>query len=186
MSELNGKFMVFDVESVGLHGEGFAVGFVVTDGIQILDMGLYACPVFKARGHKGNIEGREWVKKNCPEINKTHDCPRQMRTAFWNKWQLWKSHGAVLVADCAWPVEARFLAKCVDDEPSSREWAGPYPLFDLSSVLLALGINPTEKFSREELELPEHNPLSDARQSARVLMQHLRKNFPSGNVKEKL
>lgn len=168
-------YMVFDVESAGLHGEGFAVGFVVTNGKETLDLGLYACPLYKVQGHKGDSEGRNWVKQHCPTIKKTHEHPRGMRTMFWNKWQKWKVQGAVLVADCAWPVEARFLAKCVDDEPNSREWTGPYPLFDLSSVLLAMGINPLEKFPREESELPEHNPLNDAKQSARILVEHLNK-----------
>jgi len=38
------NFMVFDVESVGLHGEGFAVGYVVVNGDgETLEEGLYIC-----------------------------------------------------------------------------------------------------------------------------------------------
>lgn len=161
------KLMVFDVESIGLHGEGFAVGFVVLDaeGNQ-LEAVTYACPPDAA---KGNDEGRAWVKATCPKLTRTHDLPIEIRSAFWTKWQEWKAKGAVLIADCCWPVEARFLAQCVDDAPSERGWQGPYPLHDAASMLLARGLDPLEKRERKADELPEHDPLADAKQSARIL-----------------
>jgi len=83
----------------------------------------------------------------------------------------WQSQEAVLVADCGWPVEARFLAGCIDDHPVSREWHGPYPFYDLASFLLAMGRHPLERNSRLDSELPAHNPLADAKQSARILIE---------------
>jgi hypothetical protein len=74
---------------------------------------------------------------------------------------------------CAWPVEARFLAACVDDNPMTHEWSGPYPLHDLASVLMAAGRDPLAKNERLPGELPEHDPLADARQSARLLLAAL-------------
>jgi len=76
-------------------------------------------------------------------------------------------------ADCSWPVEARFLARCVENDFDKREWEGPYPLHEIATVLLLAGKNPSEKFPRQENELPEHNPLNDARQSARLLLQSI-------------
>lgn len=164
---LEGTFMVFDVESIGLHGEGYAVGFVVVtpDG-RFVDEGRYACATSLAQGAR---EGRDWVKKNCPELRTTHRKPKEVRTAFWNKWKEWKGKGAKLIADCAWPVEAKFLAKCVSDEPSTRTWEGPYPLHDIASLLLAMGRDPLEKYPRQPDQLPEHDPLADARQSTQIL-----------------
>lgn len=167
---LHGTFMVFDVESVGLHGEGFAVGFVVVNrqGVE-LECGLMACHPDRAAG---DPEDREWVSKNIPLLPMLRTAllsPFHVRDAFWVKWQEWKLKGALLVADCCWPVEARFLIACVADDPSNRKWRGPYPLHDLASILLAAGKDPTQKFERKENELPEHNPLADARQSARIL-----------------
>ncbi len=160
-------FMVFDVESVGLHGEGFAVGFTVVNrkGDEV-QFGLIACPPDAAIGSTNNLD---WVKWNVPVLHKTHEFPAGVRENFWRQWIGWKERGAVLVADCAWPVEARFLRDCVNDNLSEREWQGPYPLYDLASVILANGANPLEKFPRLKSELPEHNPLNDARQSARIL-----------------
>lgn len=163
--------MVFDVESVGLHGEGFAVGFVVVNGYGVeVQHGLMACPQQVASGAVSDTrKTRRWLAENIPPIEKTHDYPEQIRDAFWRQWLFWKERGAILVADCAWPVEARFLHNCVGDDMPEREWQGPYPLHDLASILLAEGKNPLGKFERKDNELPEHNPLMDARQSARIL-----------------
>lgn len=165
-------FVVFDVESVGLHGEGFAVGFTVVDleGNE-RECGRYACNPNAARGTPG---GHKWVEENIQKLEETHASPWLVRTAFWRRWQAWKAEGALLVADCAWPVEARFLAACVDDNPMTHEWSGPYPLHDLASVLLAAGRDPLAKNERLPRELPEHDPLADARQSARLLLEALK------------
>ena len=165
-------YMVLDVESVGLHGEGFAVGYVVCNQRgEVLEEATLACDP----GHaSGKPENRAWVLANVPEMDHDYFTPEAVRNGFWTRWMHWKEHGAVLVADCCWPVEARFLAACVDDGGGSREWDGPYPLHDLASVLLALGRDPLATNERLPTELPAHHPLNDARQSARLLMEALR------------
>lgn len=163
--------LVFDVESIGLHGEGFAVGWVaVRPGAKFGEAGWFCCPPEKARGEDAN---RRWVAENVPPMAITHADPREVRSAFWAKWLEWKAQGAVLVADCCWPVEARFLAACVDDDPAAREWEGPYPLHDLASVLLAVGRDPLATNERLTNELPAHHPTADALQSARLLLAAL-------------
>ncbi len=165
------RYMVFDVESVGLHGEGFAVGWVVVDGEgNMLDQRRLACsPHFCS----GTQDGAKWIERNCPKFEQTHDAAWMMRAEFWRAWCEWKAKGAILVADCCWPVEARFLAQCVDDNPRCREWDGPYPLHDLASIILANNGEPVARRERLESELPEHDPLADARQSARLLLEAL-------------
>jgi hypothetical protein len=164
--------MVFDCESVGLHGTTFEVGYVVVgiDGTE-LDRGLAGCLPGRV---SGNDSGRKWVKENCPTMPCQMGSAHSVREWFWNEWCQWREKGAILVADCAWPVEARFLLQCVDDMPIDREWKGPYPLHDLASILLACGQDPVRKFDRLPSELPEHNPLNDARQSARILAAALK------------
>ena len=164
-------FLVFDVESVGLHGEGFAVGYVVKrgDGEHMAD-GLFACHIGMA---KGTREDREWVEQNVPPLAWNCDTPQEVRAKFWSVWIEWRAKGALLVADCAWPVEARFLATCVDDHAPFRNWEGPYPLHDLASVLLAHGKDPLENRERLPDELPAHDPVNDAAQSARILLEVL-------------
>lgn len=164
-------WMVFDCESIGLHGETFAVGYVVvrSEGEE-LERACWACYPDEA---KGSYEGRRWVKENVPLIERTYAGPKYVRRAFWEAWLRWKEKGALLCADCAWPVEARFLAACVDDDPPVRNWKGPYPLHDLASLRLAAGFDPLAIEERLPYELPVHNPLADALQSARLLVETL-------------
>jgi hypothetical protein len=165
-------FMVFDVESIGLHGDGFAVGYVVVDATgKELASARYSCPPDVA---SGSDEARAWVAENIPSFQPTNTSPPEVRAEFWDDWREW-SDKALLFADCLWPVEARFLAQCVDDAPASREWQGPYPFFEIASVLLAAGKNPTDTFERLPTEIPRHDPLADARQSARLLIENLPK-----------
>lgn len=163
-------YMVFDVESIGLHGEGFAVGYVVVnDRGERLEDGYAACSPDAA---SGTDEGRAWVKENVPPLEQFLSTPVGVRDCFWGTWQHWKERGALLVADCAWPVEARFLAACVDDHPDPRYWEGPYPLHELASFMVAAGMDPMAPYDREKDE-PQHHPLGDARQSARLLIRTL-------------
>lgn len=165
------KFMVFDVESIGLHGEGFAVGWVVVNrhGARLAE-GLLSCDPSICSGRP---EDRDWVRANIPAMKPTHGSPAEVCSAFWVEWLRWAGQGAMLVADCAWPVEANFLSACVRLEPGGRAWTGPYPLLDLASIIWAKGGDPLELSERLADELPAHHPLMDARQSARQLLDWL-------------
>ncbi len=164
-------YFVFDVESIGLHGEGFAVGWIVVDFAgNVRDEQLFSCPPDAALGEQHN---RAWVWDNVPVLPHTHRTPAALRKDFFDAWRRWNAAGAVLVADCGWPVESRFLSACIDDALAAREWSGPYPLHELASVFLAKGLDPLKERSRLDSELPKHNPLCDARQSARLLLAAL-------------
>jgi len=176
-------FFVFDVESVGLHGEGFAVGWSV---IQVKQDGHRLRWHESAHGYEachhdvaqGNRSDRAWIVEHVVphlEAVNTSATPEQVRQRFWKAWLHWKERGAQLAADVAWPVEARFLNTCIDDAPASRTWEGPYPLIDIASVRLAVGLDPLGTEERRGDELPAHNPLADARQSARLLVEALQK-----------
>ena len=69
--DLNNKYvMVFDVESVGLHGDGFAVGFTVRYKGDEIDYGIIACdPKFV----KGSDTNKDWVNKNIPKASIDND-----------------------------------------------------------------------------------------------------------------
>jgi hypothetical protein len=165
-------FFIIDVESVGLHGDAFAVGggVFMPNGSALWEF-RYACPINECEGVESD---RQWVKDNCPPIEATYQIPRSLRDAFWAVWQKAKSEGATMAADCLWPVEGRFVAKCIDDDPESRRWEGPYPFMEISSVLMASGMDPLGQYDRSESE-PKHDPLGDARQSARMLANALSK-----------
>jgi len=168
------RILSFDVESVGLHGQGFAVGWVVLQDGQEVSSGYAACPIDAADGAQSD---REWVEANvCPHLPEpTHDNVLAVRDAFWAVWLAERERGAVMLTDCGWPVEARFLSACIDDDPEERRWQGPYPLLDVASLLLAAGMDPLGKYDRLDTEQPAHHPTCDARQSARVGLAALAK-----------
>ncbi len=169
---MSALFMVFDVKSIGLHGEGFAVAWVVVnrDGKRLAEGCLSCDPILC----NGTAESHLWVRENMPELEFTSPTKSHLQNMFWHEWRHWADQGAVLVADCAWPVEASFLSACVKQNHAEREWQGPYPLHDLASVMLAAGRDPLATNERLPDELPAHHPLMDARQSARLLVQALK------------
>lgn len=164
------KLFVFDVESIGLHGEGFAVaGGIYDDGNEISQF-CFSCDPSLAIGDDVD---RYWVANNIPPIEITHESPKSIRDAFWEEWIEAKNIGALAAADCCWPVESNFLSQCIDDDNVNRRWNGPYPLIDISTLLLSKNIDPLQSFDRLESELPVHHPLSDARQSARIAFSNI-------------
>lgn len=173
---LQRPILVIDVESVGLHGEAFAVaGFMVRDDGSAFQF-IHACPAELCE--QGIVGDLEWVQKNVSIVPESIRCktPSEVRIRFWNEWRmLQKEQPEILMAaDCLWPVEARFLAACVDDSRESRNWKGPYPLIDISAVMASAGVDPMANHPRTSMETPAHNPLADARQSHRLLQKALR------------
>lgn len=166
------SFFVFDVESVGLHGEGFAVagGVYLENGAVQWEFSFACDPEHAISDGK---ESERWVRSNVPLLELTHRLPHAIRSAFWAQWVRAKNDGVVMVVDCGWPVEARFLLSCIADDFHQRKNDGPYPMLDLSSLLFAAGKDPLATLSRLPSEEPRHNPLADARQSARILSETL-------------
>lgn len=172
------KIVCFDVESNGLHGEAFAVGGVVwTIGNKIPDDTIYfAVPV---------DDPTDWVKANVlPDMKPpTHTRAQYMRNAFWD-WLMQNKTDALVCGDVIYPVEARFLIACQNDDIAAREWDAPYPLYDVSSLLLAAGIDPDSdrvelaRIAAKQMNLirfayVKHDPNNDAIASAICAMYAL-------------
>lgn len=166
-------FFVFDVESVGLHGEAFAVAGGIYINAAAQSEFRFCCPLEEA---KGDDDDREWVNANVPAMEITHRHPAAVREAFWSEWERAKARypGITMAGECIWPVEAGFVAACIRQEIADRKWSGPYPFHEIASVMLAAGMDPMATYEREESEKPAHEPLADARQSARLLATALR------------
>lgn len=162
---------VFDVESIGLHGEGFAVAYRVMNAAgEAVESNEFSCDPALALGRD---EDRAWVAANVPTLARNCATPAEVRAKFWQRWLHWREAGAWLAADCSWPVEAAFLAACVRDGGDAAHWQGPYPLLDISTLTFALGRDPRDEETRLPDELPLHDPAADVRHSARKLQQAL-------------
>lgn len=164
-------YLVIDVESIGLHGDAFAVAWVQADAeMNEAGSGCLHVPLGLA---EGDASSREWVEANVTLPQDSVECasPRMMRDMFWAIWTLTRAQGHAILAECLWPVEAGFLAKCIADDPIGRNWEGPYPFHDIASVRLAAGLDPLATCDRLPDETPAHNPLADARQSLRLFRE---------------
>lgn len=165
--------LLFDCESLGLYGDVFAVGWVVVDDATGLTVeeGREAAPSRTAYAHAE--ADRRWVREHVPELPFTAATLPALRDAFWGVWERYRGRGVLLWADGGYPVEAGFLTQCVETAPSKRARLGPYPLHELATLRLAVGLDPTGTEPRLASELPAHDPLADARQSARLLLEAL-------------
>ncbi len=186
--------MIFDVESVGLYGEHFAVAYLLAEANRVLEEGLMLCNPETAMGDSVDLR---WVEKNVfPWIHAmsldfpggghakvmtdpttgalTHLCSDTgtLRKAFWHLWARERVRETELWADVTYPVEAGFLAACVRDDRTRRKFEGPYPLLDISTAVRLAGPR-MSKLTRVPSELPEHHPLMDTRFSFRQLLTAL-------------
>jgi hypothetical protein len=161
---IKGLIAIFDVESVGIHGEGFAVSLLLAKNLKETWHITWACIPNESMG---TPEDFKWVKENVrfPPDTIWLGFPQQVRTAFWAKWLELKEERAILCSDVTWPVETSFLSACVKDDPGTRNWQGPYPLVDVNTLHL-LGDPPRIRLPEH---LPEHDPLADCRHSLRQL-----------------
>lgn len=171
------KYLVFDVESVGLYGQAFAVGSVIADLAEktITRPVMITCPSALARG---TVADRAWVDEHVstssaawPKADRIEARdPVDLASTFWAVWSGVRDEGAWLAADVPFPVETHFLSFAIAIAPI-REQDSPYPLVDVASVRLAAGFDPLKTEKRRAGELPPHNPLADAYQSARLLLE---------------
>lgn len=178
------KILSIDVESNGLHGEAFAVGAVLVDCTgKLIEEFSARCPI------KGDTD--EWVVKhvlpsleNFPE---THKSAKSMRADFWKWYIKAKEKSDYVLADNSYPVEGRFLIQCQEDDLDERYWEHPFPLIDLSSMLLQIGVKPSVErnlFVGEDqiarTDILKHNPRWDAWASALAMVKALKE---SGRLK---
>lgn len=161
------KYFVFDVESAGLYGDGFAVGYAVVDDEDFCThasdwrtagIGAVECDESLGDWLRGHIPAEVLFPEQFDDVPKLSI----IGLRAWFESELEKFPGCILVSDCAFPVEANWLLACK---------IAAYPLIDVSTALLCSGKDPTGTFERLPYELPAHHPLHDARQSARILLE---------------
>ncbi len=174
------RVVSIDIEAAALHGAAFAAGGVVLE-----DDGTVATTLYLRAPTPPNLD--PWVTQNVlPALQRGVNCEtaRELRTRFWD-WILRRADipYTVLVVDRGWPVEARVLAACVDDDPT-RAFALPY-LHELGSWMRALGLDPLANHpdlaqeAGTPLALPlhdrAHDPLCDALVSGAQAVAALRR-----------
>ncbi len=168
-------YFVFDVESIGLHGEGFAAAFAVFDlnGVKI-EQQVFACDPSNA---SGDDLDRQWVRKNVPVQTTNCATPKEVRALLLKNWLKWKALEAGCFADCVWPVESSFLSTAIKEsievDGESAKWNGPYPLIDITAIEFVICGPQGLALERDVKVFVPHDPLADVEFSAKRLFQLL-------------
>lgn len=171
------KLLCFDLETNGLHGQAFAVGALVIDAQgKTLDEFTARIPAV------GELD--EWVKDNVlPSITdmpETHKNYQDLRQAFWDWYIIARQESDYVLVDNGYPVEYRFLLDCQQDNITARYWQHPFPLIELSSLVLPLGGETSKRQLQKKVmeqfgSFRPHHPLDDARLSALTAFAALRR-----------
>jgi hypothetical protein len=179
MIQIPKVMMSVDAECRGLYGEAFAIGWVIYEEGKETSSCLLRCPLANAApAFKDTVIVRdddEWLLANVvPTIpgSVTHSTPVAMRDTFWDAWVKVQKRGGRMLVDCGSPVEAHLLRQCVtDDWTGNSKYLAPMPLLDVACFLEACGMDGAASYPRLDNELPAHNPVNDARQSARLFFE---------------
>lgn len=166
------KLFFVDAESDGLYGSLISIAVIVTD---YAGNELERCYWGIARD-KLQIQN-EWVKENVePILGDYIECQneQELLNRFWNVWERYYEQ-AYVVADVCYPVESRMFEKCIQLDIENRAMKGPFPLIDLSSLLLAKNMNPLA--DRTELvamgNRKHHNALTDVEMSIEIWRKYI-------------
>lgn len=171
---LDRDLIIIDVESNGLWGQPFAVASVrMTPGGRILRTFAMRCNIDEVPD--------EWIVENKIEqllegLPKVEDIKHLMEEFIgWYS----KENDSNTFVDTGFPVDFRFmdLMRC------NAAWQSfsPYPLYDISSILVAAGEHPNVNRMEYAKELigekcgVAHNPIWDAEVSGLCAIRALRK-----------
>lgn len=149
-----------DAETDGLYGIFLSVAALVTDEYG-KELDRFYCAL---EPEKANIRS-QWVKENVlphlSEADQLFESETELLEAFWVFWLKYRE-GVICVSDVSYPVEARLFSTCVMRDLHTREFQGPYPLFDLSTLLLARGIDPdAARPQLARMNIEAHNAMND-------------------------
>lgn len=169
---MKNKLVFVDAESDGLYGPFLTVGMLVTD--------LYGHEIERAYYgiKKKNLHITDaWTRQHVlPLMGDYEGCNGEGELlekvwVFWMRYEQW----AYAVADVAFPVESRLFECCVRRNEKERKGHGPFPLLDMSSLLLAKGIDPLQERAallKQPLSGGQHNALYDVMVSAAIWREY--------------
>jgi len=176
------KYLVFiDAETDGLYGSVLSVAMIVTDfnGNELEEV------YYGIKKDKIHVTS-EWVKENVlPRMGQYEECDNEQELLdkawrFWLKYE----HDAYMIGDVCFPVETGLLTKCVKQNVDEYMFKAPFPLLDISSMLLVKGYDPLaeRKLLCDETETNEHNALFDARMSVTIWNKLIAKDIRLGRI----
>lgn len=161
------KLVFIDAECDGLYGGFLTVALLATDikGNEI-ERAYYGI-------RRENMHISEpWVMENVvPKFGDYEECENESEL-FQRVWDFWQKYreNAYAVCDVGYPVEARLWEKCTRLDLKEKTFKAPFPLIDISSMLLAKGYDPLmdrTKILGVEADMV-HNAMFDVEMSVRL------------------
>ena len=156
------KFLCFDLETNGLHGQAFAIGALIIDAENTIH------DKFSARVKLTDAVD-PWVKDNVLSVIEdmvvTHDSYESMREAFWEWFVAAQEKSDYVLVSNGYPVEYRFLLDCQEAALDERYWQHPFPIIDSTSLLLGLDVAKKD-IPHSSRTFRQHHPFDDAHATA--------------------
>lgn len=162
-----------DAESDGLYGKFLSVAVLVTDeNGQEIDRFYGAV--------KTNVEdiSTQWVKENVyPYLDNADtlfDSEKLLLESFWDFWTKYRET-ADCVAYVEYPVETRLFSTCVMHNPEERQFLGPFPLYDLATLLESKSIDFDCNIQElSGMDLVSHDAMNDVKMCANVWRKYIK------------
>ena len=155
------KFLFIDAETDGLYGSFLTVGLVVTD-----DAGNMIEKAYYGIKKENMMISDVWTRENVFTVLGDYEACEDEAELLEKVWAFWMKYRE---------VESRLFMKCVMNNESERKYLGPFPMLDLSSLLMAAGYDPlidrAELLDEDEKQMmanKTHNALNDAEMTAAI------------------
>lgn len=165
---LKSKTFFVDCETDGLYGKFLSIAAVVADNSGSIEDEFYMA----IKCEIDDIENN-WVKENVYDSLKSAyqeaEDEDDLLEAFWRFWLKYREN-TICVAFVQYPVEARLFSSCINKDFTTRALLGPYPLYDLSTLLYSVGIDTksVDMNSLSGLDLISHDAMNDVKMMAAV------------------
>lgn len=179
------NIFMFDVESIGLHGDGFAFGAIISDRKEnVIEICSGACLNEEVTEKLSKIdffvngEGKDIISE-CSKL-KRFDTLWQLREYFWEFYMKHKDNCDVY-SDVNYPVETNFLESVYNDNPEDRQWKMPFPLLDACNSI-PQDVDRIEEYTKDNSSYivqdvatrkpVKHNPVWDCVSSLHCLIKY--------------
>lgn len=161
------KHFFVDAETDGLYGRFLSVAVLVVD-----EKGVELDCFYAAVCVKEEDITTPWVRDKVYPFLKNADVfyenESDLLESFWSFW-LEHRENSVCIAYVEYPVETRLFSTCVMHNLEERAFLGPFPLYDLSTLLVARGYDFNADLTTiSDLDLVSHDALNDVKMMADV------------------
>ena len=167
------NYFFIDAETDGLYGKFISVAVLVTD-----ECGRELESFYGAIDVLPEEISSDWVKENVlPHLENAKSVYKteyDLLEAVWTFWMKYRET-SFAVSDVMHPVESRLFTECVRHNLKEREFLSPFPLLDLSTLLISRDIHwDADRQELSGLELISHDAMNDVKLTAVIWHKYIK------------